>query len=64
MMDPATGQLIFCTNGSGNICHNIDAEIVDENENGLGDFSKFCEQAIDAWEQALIQTGVQIPISD
>lgn len=56
--DPQTGRLIAQTGGGGQVEVCIVGNVVDENGGVLGSFSDLCEQAIAAWELALVNAGV------
>ena len=60
-IDPTTRQLIHATKGGGSAGLLITGRVIDEKGNDLGDFSEICEQATDAWEQALRSAGVAVP---
>lgn len=60
-MDPITGKMKVQTTGGGKVTLVIDAEIVDENGELMGDFVGICERATSAWESALANVGVPIP---
>ena len=57
-IDPETGKMISET--TGNVSLSIDAEVVDEHGNKIGDFAAICENATAAWENELISAGIPI----
>jgi hypothetical protein len=57
--DPVTGEMK--TQGDGETSLVIDGDVVDENGNNLGSFLALCEDAIQHWELALRNAGVQLP---
>jgi len=61
MMDPRTGKMISQTTGSAKITLSINADVIDENGDRIGDFAKMCEDATGAWEETLLAAGVPIP---
>lgn len=56
-----TGKVISGTSNGGAVQLALTAEIVDENNVKLGEFSRVCEQATVAWEQELKKAGVPVP---
>ena len=60
-MDPRTGKVTTSTSGGGTIQLALVAQISDENGVNLGDFSKVCTEAAEAWSAALHAAGVPLP---
>ena len=58
-IDPRTGKVTTGTSGGGAVQLALDAQIVDEAGNVLGDFTKTCTEAVEAWSNALSAAGVQ-----
>jgi len=56
--DPKTGKQSMKTTGDASATLNIDAEIIDENNNLLGNLSSICNNAISSWENELKNVGV------
>lgn len=57
-MDPRTGKITTGTSGGGAVQVALDAQIVDETGNVLGDFTQTCTEAVEAWSNALSAAGV------
>jgi hypothetical protein len=60
-MDPRTGKVTTGTSGGGTVQLALNAKIVDDVGNVLGDFTQTCAQAVEAWSDALSTAGVSLP---
>ncbi len=56
-INPFTGEITTNSSGGGSASIVITGQILDENENVLGDFSQIIDEAVDAWEICLKQAG-------
>ena len=57
-MQLGTGEISTGSSGSGSVKRVLIAEVVDENENYLGDFTTICIEAAEAWAIELSAAGV------
>lgn len=60
-MDPRTGKVTTGTSGGGTVQLALDAQIVNDAGNVLGDFTQTCTLAVEAWSNALSAAGVPLP---
>ena len=60
-MDPRTGKVTTGSSGGGSVQLTLEAQVVDENGNILGQFTEICEQATEAWCHAFTDAGVPLP---
>ena len=61
LMDPRTGKVTTGTSGGGKVELALVAQIVDDKDAILGDFTQVCAEAADAWSAALKTAGVPLP---
>ena len=60
-VDPNTGKITTGAGDGGAVELVLDAKIADEAGNVLGDFTKTCIEAVEAWSNALSAAGVPLP---
>jgi hypothetical protein len=61
-MEMSTGKLLARSLADGSAGLRVTARIVDEDGTLLGELSEVCQRATSAWEQALVQADVSIPV--
>jgi len=60
-VDPRSGNVTTGSTGGGSAKLSLVAQIVDEHNNVLGDFTTTCTEAVEAWERELAAAGVSPP---
>jgi hypothetical protein len=60
-MNPATGKVSTGSAKGGSVALVLDAQIVDEHGSIKGDFREVCDQAAEAWLDAMKAAGVPLP---
>lgn len=59
-VDPRTGKVTTGASAGGTVTLALVAQVIDEQDQSLGEFTDICMQAIDAWKTALSNAGVQV----
>lgn len=60
-MDPRTGKITTGTSGGGSVQLTLVAQITDETDNVIADFTQTCSEAIEAWSAIFKAAGIPCP---